>query len=665
MSSNLNLGFSEINLRMDNSREHKIYAFEDFRLDLDHRMLYRRTEELSLAPKTVDMLIALVERRGKIVSKDELLEAVWPDAIVEESNLFLYLSILRKILGKQNNNGKPYIETLRSRGYRFNGDVQLIQNSADGHREFVVDKPNQDRADIETQSGRTYKKTHRHISEISDPEPRRENWPSKRPVFAVASVIAVITVLAFAYPYFTNQPPIESIAVMPFVNESGNTELEYLSEGMTETLSDRLSKLPGLKVKATSSVSRYKGKNIDAPTVGKELNASAVLFGHVVLHGEDLNVRVELVDAQTGNRIWGNQYMRRQTDLISLQSEIARDVVNKLKVKLSAPDEQKLARNYTENVEAYNLFLKGRFHLRKLTQPEIEKGIADMQKAVDIDPSYALAYAGMAEAYRALAMAVEMPPGEVWPKAKAAAQRAVEIDDDLAEGRSCLGSAFFYHDWNWAEAENQFVRALELSPNSSMAHLGYADLLSRMGRSEEAQEHLKRARELEPLSPFLNAFEAFSIRNADEALERVRFAIDLDPNFYFAHMIAGSIYGRKQMYTEAITEYRLAKQLAPDQTWSDAVGLVPMLMQNGKPDEVRTILNEMLRLSKLRFIPPYNIALVYNALGEKEEALAWLEKGYEQRDPRMTIMKTGPSWKNLRGDPRFQDLLRRVGFAPD
>jgi tetratricopeptide (TPR) repeat protein len=422
-----------------------------------------------------------------------------------------------------------------------------------------------------------------------------------------------------------------------------------------------LSQLPQLNVKARSSVFRYKGKGTDAATIGRELNVQAILNGRVVQRGDGLTLYLELVDAQTGNRIWGDQYIRKQTDIISLQNEIARTVVDKLKVKLSRADEQKLAKNYTENVEAHELFLRGRFQWRKLTQPDIEKGIVYLQQAVDADPSYALAYAGIAEAYRALAVAGELPPGEIWPNAKAAAQKAVEIDDDLAEGHSGLGSAFFFNDWNWAEAENQFLRALELDPNSSMAHFCYADFLSRMGRGEEGRAHLKRAREIEPLSPFLNAFEAASLPEPDEAMERVRIAIDLDPNFYFAHMIAAVIYKRKQMYPESIAESRLAKELSPNQTWSD-VGLVGTLVQTGKLDEARAIRDEMLKLSKSRFVPPFNIALVYNALGETDQALAWLEKGYEQRDPRMTFLKTDGRLKNLREDPRFQDLMRRVGF---
>src|SRR4030095_7928568 len=376
--------------------------------------------------------------------------------------------------------------------------------------------------------------------------PSRATSRSKKSAFAAAGVIAAtaIAVLTFGYWYFNNQRPIYSIAVMPFVNKSGDAELEYLSDGMTETLIGRLSHLPNLDVQARSSVFHYKGNETDIRTIGKELNVRTILNGRVVQRGDDLTLYLELVNAQSGSRLWAEQYNRKRRDLVFLQAEIARDVSNNLKIKLSGADERRLAKNYTENVEAYDLFLQGRFHLRKLTEPEIKKGIACMQQAIDADPTYALAYTGIADAYRALALAGEMNPSEVWPKAKAAAQKAIEIDDTLAEGHSGLGSGLWFYDWSWTEAENQFVRALELNPNSSMAHFLYGQFLFRMGRPEESHAEEKRALELEPLDPFFNAMAAAS--EPDKGMEMVRVALDADPNFYFAHFSAALVYKRKK-----------------------------------------------------------------------------------------------------------------------
>jgi TolB-like protein/Tfp pilus assembly protein PilF len=581
----------------------------------------------------------LVSHYGTVIDKDELMSAIWPDTIVEENNLNKNISVLRRVLGEHPGEHR-YIVTVPGIGYKFVADVRAI----------TVEKV----PETSNNGGRT--------EALS--EPRRKRWPSKKSAFAAAGVIAAIAiaVLAFGYSYFNNQRQIDSIAVMPFVNESGNAELEYLSDGMTETLIASLSKLPDLQVKASSSVFRYKGST-DTQTIGKELNARAVLYGRVVQRGEDLVLHVELVDAQTENSLWGQTYNKKLSNLIALQGEVARDLVRELSLKPSGADKQKLAKNYTENVEAYQLFLNGRFHHRKLTPPEIKKGIAYLQQAIDTDPSYALAYTEISRAYTALALAGDMNPGEVLLKAKAAAQRAVEIDDALAEAHSSLGSVFFWYDWNWKEAEEHFIRALELDPNSSIAHFGYADFLSKMGRPEEALAEIKRAREIDPLSPFINTFEAWFLNGAgqpDAALDRVQSAIDLDPNFYFAYWMKAEIYRGKKMYPESIDESRRAKALAPNQTWSDA-GLAYTFAETGQVEESRAILNEMLRLSESRWVPPYHIALVYNALGETNQALAWLEKGYKHHDPKMALLKE-ERWKTLRGDPRFQDLMRRVGF---
>ena len=616
------------------------YEFDNFRIDSGKRLLLNGGgEAISLTPKIFDTLLYLVSHYDTVIDKDELMSAIWPDTIVEENNLNKNISVLRRVLGEHPGEHR-YIVTVPGIGYKFVADVRAI----------TVEKV----PETSNNGGRT--------EALS--EPRRKRWPSKKSAFAAAGVIAAIAiaVLAFGYSYFSNQRQIDSIAVMPFVNESGNAELEYLSDGMTETLIASLSKLPDLQVKASSSVFRYKGST-DTQTIGKELNARAVLYGRVVQRGEDLVLHVELVDAQTENSLWGQTYNKKLSNLIALQGEVARDLVRELSLKPSGADKQKLAKNYTENVEAYQLFLNGRFHHRKLTPPEIKKGIAYLQQAIDTDPSYALAYTEISRAYTALALAGDMNPGEVLLKAKAAAQRAVEIDDALAEAHSSLGSVFFWYDWNWKEAEEHFIRALELDPNSSVAHFGYADFLSKMERHEEALAEIKRAREIEPLSPFINTFEAWFLAagQPDAAMERVGIAIDLDPNFFFAHWIAAEIYKGKKMYPESIAESRLAKSLSPHQTWSD-VGLAYTFVETGQLNESRAILNEMLRLSESRWVPPYHIALVYNALGETDQALAWLEKGYQHRDPKMALLKE-ERWKNLRGDPRFQDILRRVGLV--
>ena len=322
-----------------------------------------------------------------------------------------------------------------------------------------------------------------------------------------------------------------------------------------------------------------------------------------------------------------------------------------------------MTNDYTANAEAYQLYLKGRFNIFKLTPPEIQKGISYFQQAIQIDPNYALAYAGLADAYRSLVLSAEMLPTEFLPKAKVAAQKGIEIDEALAEAHTSLAITIFWYDWNWNEAENQYKRALELNPNSD-THLFYAHLLSNTGRSAEALVEIRRARELDPYSPFINTLEGQFLIYAgkpDEALARLREAFELAPDFWFPHVFAASAYIDKGMFPEAIAEARRAKELSSVQTISVAFEGYA-LAKLGKRDEARAALSGLLKLSQERFVPPYHIALIYNALGDDDEALAWLKRGFEQRDPKMTFLKVEPKWNNLREDPRFQDLLRRVGF---
>ncbi|MGI9069592.1 MAG: protein kinase domain-containing protein [Pyrinomonadaceae bacterium] len=491
----------------------------------------------------------------------------------------------------------------------------------------------------------------------------------KRHKLGALSVLGVIVAAAviglwFFFQAGNAQAPIESIAVLPFINDSGNSELEYLSDGLTESLITSLSQLPRLSVKARSSVFRYKGKDAPPQQVGKELNVQAILNGRVVQRGNDLMLHIELFDVATETALWSGDYNRSMASLVSLPSEIARDVSSKLRLTLSGADEQKLAKNYTANAEAYQLYLKGRFHLLKVTPPETQKGISYFQQAIEIDPSYALAYVGLADAYRSLPLVGEMPSTEYMPKAKATAQKAIEIDDTLAEAHASLGFIIFWYDWDWNEAENQYKRALELNPNSADTHVVYAHLLSNTGRHAEALGEAKRARELDPLNLRINALEGQFLLHAgqtDEALARLQKTFELDPNFYIAHMFASSAYIEKGMFAEAAAEARKTRELSGISSYATAF-LGYALAKSGKQAEARAVLEELLKLLTERYVSPYNIGLIYNGLNERDETLAWLERGFEKRDPRMVFLKVEPKWNNLRADPRFQDLLRRVGF---
>ena len=340
----------------------------------------------------------------------------------------------------------------------------------------------------------------KNVGDVSE----KQSFPAYRaakPLITAAIVLVLLLGGYFGYRYLgSNTKQIDSIAVLPFANESGNADVEYLSDGMTESLIGSLSQIPNLNVKARSSVFRYKGKETSAQAVGKELNVQAILNGRVVKRGDDLTLYVELVNTTTENVLWKAEYNRSMANLVSLQSEIARDVSNKLKTKLSGADEQKVAKNYTENAEAYQLYLKGRYHWNKRTGADIRKSVEYFQQAIDKDPTYALAYAALAEAYILIPNYTKDSPHDAMPKARAAAMKALEIDETLAEAHNALADVLYEYDWKFAEGEREFKRAIELNPNYATAHHWYSEYLLTMGRNEEAIAEIKRAQELDPLS---------------------------------------------------------------------------------------------------------------------------------------------------------------------
>jgi len=514
--------------------------------------------------------------------------------------------------------------------------------------------------DADTQTGT--------VKQTSSAEYLASRIKQHRVGFGVGLAVLLLTAIGFSYWFYYGRAPnpaqIESIAVLPFVNESGNPDVEYLSDGMTDSLINSLSQLPNLSVKARSSVFRYKGKEVEPQHVASALSVQAILNGRVVQRGDDLTLYLSLIDGRNDNQLWGEQYNRKLTDLVSLQNEIARDVSQKLRLRLSGADEQKVVKNYTENAEAYQLYLKGRYHVLKTTRSEIQTGITYFQKALAIDPSYAWAYIGMADGYRTLSLAGEMPSTEVLPKGKAAAEKAIAIDDTLAEAHALLGSIIFWYDWDWNAAENQFKRALELDPNSADAHWVYGHFLSNMGRHAEALGEIRRAIELDPTNLRNNALEGQFLLHAgrtDEAIARLQKTFELDANYWIAHQFASSAYSTKGMFAEALAEAHKAQEYSDASTTPTALAAYA-LARLGKRAEARAELEGLLKLSTERYVSPYYVAMVYNGLDERDKAIAWLERGYEQRHARMTFLKVEPKWNNLRDDPRFQDLLRRVGF---
>jgi len=483
-------------------------------------------------------------------------------------------------------------------------------------------------------------------------------------------VIVIVALLAAGIAFFafyargTANATIKSIAVMPFVNEGGNSDLEYLSDGMTDTLISSLSQLPNMNVKARSSVFRYKGKETNPQTIGKELNVQAILNGRVNQHGEQLTLTLELVDAQTENVIWSDKYDRKQADLVSLQNEIARDVSSKLKIKLSGVDERRLTKNHTTNAEAYQLYLKGLFYWNHRTPEALKKSVDYYNQAIEKDPAYAQAYAGMALAYVLFSQYSVSSPAESMPKAKAAATKALELDESLAEAHTALGFALYQYDRNLPESNRQYQRAIELNPNYATAHQWYAIMnLVIMQRFDEAIAEAKRAQELDPLSLIVNmelGSNYIAARRYDEAIEQLRRTIELDQNWYLGHLTLCQAYELKGLFSQAVAECQKGRDLNDDPSMLSA--LAHVYAASGKRDEAMKILAEMHELAKGHYVPAYNFALTYAGLGDRNQAFQWLERSLEDRSWEITNVKVDPMLDNLHSDPRFADLVRRVGL---
>ena len=458
---------------------------------------------------------------------------------------------------------------------------------------------------------------------------------------------------------------IQSIAVLPFQNKSANADSEYLSDGLAESLVYRLSQLPNLKVSPTSSAIRYKDKETDIKTIASELGVNNVMTGRIAQRGDDLTISVELVDVKNNKLLWGEQYERKMSDLLATQREIAAAITQRLQLKLAGIDTKDNTKRYTDNNDAYQLYLKGRFYFARRTKPELQRSIEAFEQAITLDPNFALAYVGKAESYAVMPSFGYMSPNEAMPQAKTAIAKALELDSELAEVHTILALIAASYDWNWAEAEREFKRAIELDPNLALAHFRYAwTYLSPMGRHEEAIAEMKRAMELEPLALQQGANYAAVLmfaRQFDLAVEQAKKTQELDPSFFAASAWLAQVYNAKGMYAEAIALGEESLQSDPTrQSFLRAVGTA--YAKIGRRSEAEAVIKQLKALPRTQYVMSYNLATIYAALGERDEALVELEKAYRERDWFTSRLKVDPFMDSLHGDPRFQDLVRRVGL---
>ncbi len=666
---------------MQESQSH-IYEFGDFRVDATKRLLLHHDgEPVPLTPKVFDTLLYLVEHNGKVLDKDELMSAIWADTIVEENNLSQNISILRRILGEKRGEHR-FIATIPGRGFKFVAEVSdlsaptgdfLSEPSAvtDGLNAKELQISN-DKFQMTNQSGISNLKS--EILDLklenTDQKPKTENRRTGRFGF-VALIVSSVLALGYLGFYLWREntkpiadTPIKTIAVLPFKPLVLENRDEAWEMGMADTLISRLGGNREIIVRPLSSVRKYGNLEQDALTAGRALDVEVVLDGSFQRWGDKIRVNARLIKVADGTLLWTGTFDEKFTDIFVVQDSISNRVASALEFQLSGDEKSEVGKSYTKNAEAYDLYLRGRYNAFKITEPEIRKAIAFYGQAIELDPTYALAYAGMADAYRTLAITAYAPSKEVCPQAKALALQALKIEANLAEAHIVLGWIAFWYEWDWNVAESELKRAIELAPNNSDAHRAYAHFLSNLGRHDEAIAEGRRARELDPLSLITNALEGqflFYAGRTDEAFTRYNKTLEIEPNFWTAHNHLGRVYIHQGRYAEAISALIKAKELSGGST-EPIAQLGYALAKSGNREQAQATLADLKSLAAKRHVPAYNFAMIYNGLGEKQEALNYLEKSFGEREVQLTFIKVDTRWDDIRVEPRFVDLMRRMNL---
>ena len=496
-----------------------------------------------------------------------------------------------------------------------------------------------------------------------------------RPALIASLLLLTIIVAGGVYLYRRSDQVAESsantkvssIAVIPFANSSGDQNTDYFSDGITESIINSLSELPRLRVLARTTVFRYKGKDIDPRQIGRELGVDAVLTGRASQQADTLVIQADLVNVSDGSQLWGERFNRKLADVFAIQDEIARQIADRLRFRLTGEEQQLLTKRSTENTEAYELYLKGRYFYSKPTEEGLSKGIDYFQQAVALDPNYAHAYVGLSNAYASLGGVLGYrSPAEAFPQARVFAEKALEIDDKLAEAHHALAAYKLHYEWNWPEAERELKRAIELKPNHNLTHGTYGTYLQALGRLDEAVSERKLAQKFDPLSPVAVANVGYPLyykRQFDEAIKQYRQALELDQNYSWGHLWIGQAYLQKGMYKEAEDEINQAIRLSGGDVRAKAT-LGHAYAVAGKRAEALRVLNELRALSAERYVSSYFIALIYVGLKEDDQAIAWLQKAADERHPYLILMRVEPVFDHLRSDPRFIQLEKRVGLIP-
>jgi TolB-like protein/DNA-binding winged helix-turn-helix (wHTH) protein/Flp pilus assembly protein TadD len=643
----------------------RFYKFGPFRLDPNRHRLFRGDEIVALSPKAIQALLLLVENRGKLLERETLMDALWPHVIVEDANLTVAISQLRKALN-QNGDKAEFIETIPRVGYRFAANIcDVIEDPGPLTLEECTRL--QPIADNEEANGTATAppELQAKISLLPEQQPLLRMRRRSIVVLALGLAIVVaaaVTAIAYRFVRSSSSAPanIGSVAVLPLKNLTGDPTAEYFSDGITESIISELSKVPELRVISRASVFIFKGKEIGPTEAGRRLGVGSIVEGSVLKNKDRIRVQLRLVAAADGHIIWsGDSYERAAADIFEVQDEISCNVAQHLRPVLCP---SKPARRSTENVTAYEAYLKGRYYMSQRTAEGLMKAIQFFQQATEIDARYALAYCDLAESYKLAVWYVPMPASEAVPKLQTAATKAIELDPSLAEAHAAMAEVYSFQ-WRWKESLVENERAITLNPGYGAGHHNVALALALIGRNGEALTHIQRARELDPLSLVINTdfgWVYYLGHRYDEAIAQYQKALELDPNFTLAHFDLALAYSALARHDKAIAEMQRARQRGSEYL----AGLGYLYAVAGRRAEALTTLAELQRLAKQQYVPPYHFAWIYTGLGDKDKAIALLQQVYAEHTQHVVDFKTVPMFDSLRSDERFQELVQKVGL-PD
>jgi TolB-like protein/DNA-binding winged helix-turn-helix (wHTH) protein len=635
--------------------------FGDFLLDPKAGELRKAGHRIKLQPQPFKVLSILASRPGEAVTREEIQQQVWgSETFVDfERGLNVCVQQIRAALGDDPDTPR-FLETLPKRGYRFLAPVERVEGTdADAAAQSISYAQGGDGAPVVVASAAS-----------RDSAERRSVGRKALIVFAVAGALLLASYFGGARSWILARRtagPIRSIAILPFDNYSGDPEQQYFTDGMTEALTAEMGKIHGLRVPSRTSVMLYKREKKPLQQIARELNVDALVEGSVMRLGDRVGVTVQLLDGARDQHLWGESYERDSSDVITLEHDLARTIAEKLKLNLSAGEQLRLNSPEKVNPEAYAAYLHGRFYWSKRSIEDFHKSIEYYEQAIARAPNYAPAYAGLADAYALLGSSPNdaLPPNEAMPKAKAAAHKALQLDDGLAEAHASLAYVSMVYDWDWSTAEEEFHRAIDLNPNYATAHEWYAELLAARGRQSEALEEMKRARDADPLLVLMHTAVAETLyysRHYDEVIAQCRETLELDPNYALAHFHLGRAYVAKGMYPEAIAEYRKAEaSLGETPAMVMAIGYAEA--KAGNPASARKALDRLKEQSRSRYVPALYSAALYTSLGDSKDGIALLAKAYDEHSDYLIFLNVDPMADSLRAIPSFQALLRQIGLT--